>query len=428
MKSVDVEPQAACSSGSPQTTGVARLLSSGCFLPYAMGQVLFGLADAIFSIVLTITVYRLTQSGAGLSGLMLVRFAPLVLLGPLAGVFVDRLSKRSILAGCNLAFAIICLGLGFTTAVWQVLLLVFLYACTWTLYKPARYATIPLLVGSSSILLANSVLMTVDEVVGITGATLGAVLARLAGQYPYWANALLLLGASAILWLGLRGREGLEKPPCTHADRVRFSLFADMAAGWNYMMGHRQLLPLSVAVALIWLSLGMFMSVQIIYVSKALALPDYYYGYASALAGAGSIVGFLLSPVIVQRLRVSKWTVFPAGYLMAAVFAALTAISHSIWLSTASILLLWIGSGASNAVEETMEQQIPAEAFRGKVISFISTIGTVGYLLGITAGPLSSDLAGVRPVIAVSACLLFTTSFVIWRFLNQRLDQSVRKG
>lgn len=39
-----------------------------------------------------------------------------------------------------------------------------------------------------------------------------------------------------------------------------------------------------------------------------------------------------------------------------------------------------------------------------------------GYLIGITMGPLGSDLVGARVVVLISAVLLFTTSGIIRNF------------
>lgn len=367
-----------------------------------------------------IIVYRLTKTGKGVAMLGLVRNVPLIVFGPVAGVFVDRLAKRKLLAGCNLFFGAICIALAFSRALWQVLAMVFLYMMCWTLYKPTRYATIPTLVSSQFILAANSFLMTVDEVVGILGSSAAALLSIRGAQYSYWVTASTMLAASTILWFGLRPLAKSAGSSPTFRQGSQFNLFADCAAGWKYLRGHRLLSPLMWVVAVVWLSLGMFMSVQIIYVVKGLRLPDYYYGYLGSIQSAGSIMGFLISPFIVHKLGITKWKTFYAGYVLAGGVAIVVALSHDKWLSATSILLFAIGAGVANSIEEAMEQELPNEGFRGKVISFISTIGTLGYLLGITAGPLNCDIVGVRSVILISAGLLFVTSAVIRMFLNER--------
>src|SRR4030081_2462134 len=79
-----------------------------------MGQVVSEVGDhfnniAVFSLVVTTT-----KSGLVVSGVMLARAIPAILIGPLAGVVLDRFDRKRVMIASDLARAVIAAGFVFT--------------------------------------------------------------------------------------------------------------------------------------------------------------------------------------------------------------------------------------------------------------------------------------------------------------------------
>src|SRR5262245_28287351 len=70
------------------------LLPNRNFAWLAGGQAISNLGDFVFSTTLLIWVFTLTHSAAAVSGVLAAQYLPVFLLGPLAGVFVDRWNRR----------------------------------------------------------------------------------------------------------------------------------------------------------------------------------------------------------------------------------------------------------------------------------------------------------------------------------------------
>src|SRR5438876_132582 len=70
------------------------LLINRNFAWLACGQAISNLGDFVFSTTLLIWVFTITQSAAAVSGVLAAQYLPVFLLGPLAGVFVDRWNRR----------------------------------------------------------------------------------------------------------------------------------------------------------------------------------------------------------------------------------------------------------------------------------------------------------------------------------------------
>jgi MFS family permease len=75
----------------------------------AIGQAISNMGDFVYSTTLLIWVYVLTHSAAAVSGVLIAQYVPVFLLGPIAGVFVDRWNRRQTMVVSDVTRAIIAL-------------------------------------------------------------------------------------------------------------------------------------------------------------------------------------------------------------------------------------------------------------------------------------------------------------------------------
>jgi MFS family permease len=110
---------------------------------------------------------------------------PVILLAPLAGVLVDRSSKRRILLGAALGRGIFigllsllapAVVLGSHAGIALTIFLIFLLSCLWQIYGPARSAALPEVVEHSQLDVANSISVTVLLLMQIVGIFVGGLL------------------------------------------------------------------------------------------------------------------------------------------------------------------------------------------------------------------------------------------------------------
>src|SRR5579859_576526 len=71
-----------------------KLLKNRNFLLLASGQAISNIGDFVYTTTLLVWVFSLTHSAAAISGVLVAQYTPVFLLGPVAGVFVDRWNRR----------------------------------------------------------------------------------------------------------------------------------------------------------------------------------------------------------------------------------------------------------------------------------------------------------------------------------------------
>jgi len=108
---------------------------------YAQLVSLFGDFLALFA-VLSVVSFRLHGTPAEVTGVQIAYMLPLALLGPLAGVFVDRWPLKPTLIASDLVRAVLAVLLIVSTEVWHVYLVLAALSCVSAFFAPAQTVTI----------------------------------------------------------------------------------------------------------------------------------------------------------------------------------------------------------------------------------------------------------------------------------------------
>src|SRR4051812_15322663 len=87
------------------------VVRSRSYFPLWLGQLLSSFGDTLHYIALVVLVFQLTGQGIAVAGLAAVEVVPILLLGPVAGVVIDRLSRKAVLIGSDLFRAVLVLSL-----------------------------------------------------------------------------------------------------------------------------------------------------------------------------------------------------------------------------------------------------------------------------------------------------------------------------
>ena len=80
----------------------ARVVASPTYVPLRSGQLTSNFADTLRSIALVVLVFQLTGQGFRVAGVAADEVVPVLVPGPVAGVVIDRFSRRLVLIAADL--------------------------------------------------------------------------------------------------------------------------------------------------------------------------------------------------------------------------------------------------------------------------------------------------------------------------------------
>jgi predicted MFS family arabinose efflux permease len=358
------------------------------------------LGDWFYSLSVYHLLLELTGGKAQAVGLAVVlQVLPQTLMAPTTGVLNDRLSRKAIMIGADVARFFIVLGMLLVRTpamVWLVYPLLLLETVAASFFEPGRSGVIPNIVPRDEILTANSLSSITWSFCLATGAALGGLVA-----VKYGRDAVFLLNAISFLgsaWLIQRMRfaephaEGL--PPLQVRDLVDFR---PVIEGARYIRATPRLFVTVFVKGGIGL-LGANNVLLPIFGERIFPLRiagvDPHRGalLGMSLLMAARGAGALLGPLATGRWAGNR----QARLRMGIFFGFLCGSAGYLWLGTSgglaiavlAVVLAHAGSSSNWVFSTTLLQLYTEDRFRGRV--FAADYGLC--MLGISA---SSYLAGV---------------------------------
>lgn len=143
-----------------------------------LGQVVSQMGDWFDTIALYTIILNLTGSGRNVGLLMVARFVPSFVFGPVSGVIADRFSRRTIMILSDVLRAFVVLGFLFVRRpdqVWMIYVLTVLQLIFSTFFEPARTAALPSIVSDRELLPANAISSVTWSAMLTIGAAIGGV-------------------------------------------------------------------------------------------------------------------------------------------------------------------------------------------------------------------------------------------------------------
>jgi MFS family permease len=184
--------------------GFRDVLAIPAFRRLWLAQLGSQLGEAIALVAMPLLVYGLTGSAELLSLIFILQLLPRVLLAPIAGMLADRLDRRNIILGADLARAGLVALLPFTDRTWQIAIVAMLVAVGNAVARPAELAAVPMVVSAGQLVPALSISQVAASIVRIVGPALAAGVISVTGPGPAFGLQSLCFLLSAAFMFGVK--------------------------------------------------------------------------------------------------------------------------------------------------------------------------------------------------------------------------------
>src|SRR5947208_2606438 len=117
--------------------------------------------------------------------MMIVQFLPMAVVGPIAGVVVDRVDRRRLMIAADIVRGVMILGLLLVRRpdqVWMAYVVMALTVAATAFFEPARTAIIPNITTAEELLPANALSSATWSAMLAIGASVGGVVTAIAGR------------------------------------------------------------------------------------------------------------------------------------------------------------------------------------------------------------------------------------------------------
>lgn len=376
------------------------------------GQVVSDVGDWLdYLALVALIVYYWDYGPGALAALAIAMAGPWLVVAPFAGVWVDRLPRRTTMVTSDLVRAALVLGLFLAPNLHVLLVLVALKFSASTFFIPARQASIQLSVPASDLLAATSVSQLSLQLSKIVGPALGGLFMAALGPRPvFLIDAATFLVSAAVL-----SRLPRFAPERYAETAPRF--WSELRGGMSWIGRSR---------ALVFGLASMSAAVFIVFTFDALSPLAFEQlgfgvstlGLAIATIGGGAVAGALLIGEFGQRFDpflLLGGGKFLAGASVAAIGVAVVADLDAPSWSVLPLLAL-IGLGASGILIPwgyILQRETPAELL-GRVTVTATAVPTVLAVCAPPIGALTAKALGVGAVFVLGGAGLVALGVVVF--------------
>jgi MFS family permease len=357
--------------------------------------------------------FQLTGSPFMVGLAVFARSAPMLAIGPFAGVVADRMHRGRVLVFTQSLGGATALGLAGLFAAghggyWVLVGFELLFGVLWALDFPARRTALYALVGSGRVATAVSLETVSMQLAKMTGPVLAGIgLARL-GPAACFAAMAVCYGSGLLVSLDLRARIGLVSRPSSAS--VASSLGEGFRAAWQ----EPTMRSVLIITALMNVLLFPYQSMLPVFAREVLAGGPEWLGALVAADGLGALLGAL---VIASRHGFLAHRRLFAGAVVVAPLLLL-ALAGARWRWACLLILLAMGAAESGfaTMQSTLALLSAPEHLRGAAMGILSAcigmgplgtlaIGVVASGIGVAAAMTVNGLVSLAAILPVAVAL-----------------------
>ncbi|MDD2580777.1 MAG: MFS transporter [Desulfuromonadaceae bacterium] len=382
-----------------------RALRSRNYRLFVAGQSVSLVGTWMQQVAMSWLVYRLTGSAFLLGVVGFTSQIPTFLLAPVAGVLADRWNRRRLLmvtqalAMFQAAFLAVAVLSG-VVQVWHIVVLSLLLGVVNAFDIPIRQSFIVEMVSDREDL-GNAIALNSSMVNGarLIGPTIAGLMVASFGE-----GVCFVLNSASYLAV-LVALAAMRLVPAPQHRKQRRHVFHELREGFNYAFGFGPIRSILLLIALVSLT-GMPYAVLVpVFAKEVLHGGVHTFGFLMTAAGCGAFAGTVYLASRKSVLGLGRLIVLAA--VLFAVGIAAFALSGTIIISLASLVVVGFGAITMVASCNTILQTIVEEDKRGRVMSFfaVSFMGMAPFG-SLGAGTMSGIIGPRETLLLGAACCL----------------------
>lgn len=336
-----------------------------------------------------------TNSAMVLSIATLMGFLPQAVIGPFAGTFVDRHSRKGVMIGADLMIAatggfLAVVSVFMELPIWLIMLVLFVRSIGNAFHSPASSAVTPLMVPQDQLTKCAGYNQTMQAAVSLISPAAAAFL------YSVWSlSTIILLDIiGAVLACGVVAVLSIPNPPiCPGESQNRF--FRDMKEGYFELKKNKGLF------ALLWIGTAymfFFMPISALYPLMSMG---YFRGTPThaSIAEIAFAGGMLAGGILLSVWGGFKNRIFSIGLsvLVMGVSIAISGLlpTNAFFIFVICCTVMGLTSPFYGVQNALFQEQLPPE-YLGRVFSLLGSVMSFAMPLGLLCSGIFAELIGVE--------------------------------
>jgi len=360
-----------------------------------LGQIISQFGDRLNQMALIAFIFnRAPGSTFELAKIISITIIPVFVIGPIAGIYVDRWDRRKTMFICDLIRAVLVCSIPFflidKNSVVPLYVVVFLVFCIGRFFVPAKMSIIPDLVKKEDLLLANSLVNTTGMIAAALGLGIGGILVEIVGvKGGFFIDAATFL-ISSILIFFVKPHKLLKVQPKDVLDVskeivsvIRESVIDDLKSVISFLRNQKHIRRTLDILFILWAALGSVYVVIIVFIQGVFTSVVKDLGILAVFLGCGLFFGSLIYGKLGKGLSYFRM-IFISLIFCGLSLLAFTMLSYyltSFILTSLLAFIVGISAAPIMIAVNTLVHEVTGKEMMGKVFSAIEIIVHFAFLI-----------------------------------------------
>jgi DHA3 family macrolide efflux protein-like MFS transporter len=353
------------------------------------GQLIAGMGSALTTLASSLLVFRVAGTALSVGLMLMATAAPTIFVGLLAGVFVDRYDRKSILVAADFlrAFLIVLIPFLVPLNLAWIYVIVALSSAITQFSDSAQASILPELASDEELSAANSLMTISANAATMVGFAAAGFIASTDINVAFYVNG-ISFAVSGLLSLVTH----IPKLPPVEDTSIR-AIGTNLRAGIQTVRDIPMLRSLFIILAPIFIIFGMQYSLWLPFAVNILRGTDFQFGLLESFDAVGIVLGSLVFASLSDRIREGQWLA------LSFIFMAFAGIAYS-FSGTIAVAIFFIGvAGFLNAPSfigrQLIIQRSTPREMRGRVNSAFFVVRDMMFVVGMLLAGLG-DFMSVR--------------------------------
>ncbi len=398
---------------------------AGDFWIFWTGQTISQIGSTLTATALPLLVFKLSGSALDLGLASAATWVPYPLFGLFIGAWVDRVNRKYLMIGLDIARAAViavlpAIALLGHLPIWWIYLVTFINSTLTVGFVSATNAAIPSLVARDDLLKANGRVQASAPFATIVGPLLaGVLLAATTLQVVLWCDALTFI-VSAISLALIKTSFNAVAPE--EARPERRSLRRDILEGLRYVLSQPVIRTMALFALLANLSVAVFFPEIVFYAKEVLGASDSQVSQFFTAAGVGAVVLMLSAGFLHKRL--SYGVILLGSIALSGVCVLAMIAARLLWVDLVCFGVMFGMVGLFDVCFDTILQAITPNQLLGRVVAFTSVVAIFSVPLStIVGGAVIDQLKNVLLVFGILGAFLIVLALVFVRSPMTRVER-----
>jgi MFS family permease len=363
------------------------------FFRFWFAQLISQFGDRVYQMAL-VGLIAIRNPGSSLEMAKLLSFSiiPVFIVGPIAGVYIDRWDRRRTLFICDFIRGLLVLFAAFylihLPVIWPMYVVVFVIFSFSRFYVPAKMSFIPEIVHEDDLHIANSLVTTTGMIALVLGALLGGLIVEYAGSFGgfCWDAMCYFLSGVLVFSIAALSRRLPNKSEIIAGTKEilesQKSVWQEIINGIRYIRSKKEIGLIFWMMSVLFAAAGAIYVVIIVFIQHAFHSVTKDLGFLAVPLGLGLFLGSLAYGRWGTKVAAFKviFCSLVLGGGMVVLFASTVESTHNRLLALGLSFVLGFVVGPVVIASNTVVNKVCSMEMSGKVFAALEFVMHLAFL------------------------------------------------